>query len=221
MEFVRVPGGVFEMGDLFGDGWENENPVHTVRLDGFFMGRFPVTQGQWERVMGENPSRFLRGPDYPVEQVTWAAVAEFIGRLNAAAGGLGPFRLPTEAEWEYAARSGGRRELYAGGDDVDAVAWTDGNSAGATRPVGRKKPNGLGLYDMSGNVLEWCRDVYAADAYSTHASENPLAGGAGGDQVIRGGSWNLDAWSARCSRRFSMGRDYSGSGLGFRLVKTA
>jgi formylglycine-generating enzyme required for sulfatase activity len=219
MEFVRVPGGGFEMGDLFGDGWENETPVHTVRLDGFFMGRYPVTQGQWERLMGDNPSRFRRGADYPVEQVAWREVEAFIRRLNGAGDGRGRFRLPTEAEWEYAARSGGRRELYAGGDHAAAVAWYDENSEGATHPVGQKKPNGLGLCDMSGNVWEWCRDVYSADAYHRHAAENPLAAGEGGDQVIRGGSWNLDAWSARCSRRSSMDRDFAGPGLGFRLVQ--
>jgi formylglycine-generating enzyme required for sulfatase activity len=220
MTLVRVPGGEFEMGDLFGDGWEDETPVHRVRVTGFHMGRHPVTQAEWQRVMGENPSRFQRGGDHPVEQVSFAAVAEFIRRLNAAARPGERYRLPTEAEWEYAARSGGRRERYAGGDEPEALAWYDANSGGSTRPVGRKRPNGLGLCDMSGNVWEWCRDVYAAGAYRDHGPVDPVAAGRGGDRVIRGGSWNLDAWSVRASRRAAMPEEFYGPGLGFRLVRT-
>jgi formylglycine-generating enzyme required for sulfatase activity len=204
IEMVFVPGGVYQMGDLFGDGWENELPLREVRVADFRIGRYPVTQGQWRRVMPENPSRFQKGDDYPVEQVSWSDAAEFIRRLNAMTPGAHKWGLPTEAQWEYAARSGGRKQLYAGGDDVDAVAWCAENSEGSTHPVGRKAPNGLGLYDMSGNVWEWCRDLYTPAASK--------------DRVIRGGSWNLDAWSARCSRRFGFSEEYSGAGLGFRLA---
>jgi formylglycine-generating enzyme required for sulfatase activity len=204
MEFVFVPGGVFQMGDLFGDGWENELPVREVRVADFWIGRYPVTQGQWRRVMPENPSRFQKSDDHPVEQVSWFDVAEFIRRLNAMASSGRVLDLPAEKEWEYAACSGGLKQLYAGGGDVEAVAWYSENSEGSTHPVGRKAPNGLGIYDMSGNVWEWCRDLYAP--------------GASMDRVIRGGSWNLDAWSARCSRRFGFSEDYSGAGVGFRLV---
>lgn len=204
MEFVFVPGGVFQMGDLFGDGWENELPVREVRVAEFFIGRYPVTQGQWRRVMPENPSRFQKGDDHPVEQVSWSDAAEFIQRLNSMTSAGHVLALPGEEEWEYAARSGGLEQLYAGGDDVEAVAWYSENSEGSTHPVGRKAPNGLGLYDMSGNVWEWCRDRYTPAASA--------------DRVIRGGSWNLDAWSARCSRRFGFSEEYSGAGLGFRLV---
>ena len=203
MEFVFVPGGVFQMGDLFGDGWENEQPVREVRVGDFRIARYPVTQGQWRRVMSENPSRFQKGDDYPVEQVSWADAVAFIRQLNSQTPGA-DFRLPGEAEWEYAARSGGRKQLFAGGDDVGAVAWYADNSDGSTQPVGRKAPNGLGLYDMSGNVWEWCRDLYIPAAAR--------------DRVIRGGSWNLDAWSARCSRRFGFSEDYCGAGLGLRLA---
>ncbi len=219
VELVRVPGGTYEMGDLFGDGVEDETPVHTVTLDAFFIGRFPVTQGEWLKVMGENPSRFPRGDRHPVEQVGWAEVTEFLRRLNAHHGGPHRFRLPTEAEWEYAARSGGRRELYAGGEPLNALAWYQENSQGATQPVGQKRPNGLGFYDMSGNVWEWCRDIYSPDAYAAHRSKNPLAEAGGRVRVIRGGSWNLDAWSARCSRRFGFDEDYCGPGLGLRLAR--
>jgi formylglycine-generating enzyme required for sulfatase activity len=204
MELVFVPGGVYQMGDLFGDGWENELPVREVRVADFLIGRYPVTQGQWRRVMTENPSRFQKGDDHPVEQVSWADATDFIRRLNAMAPGVHVLDLPSEKEWEYAARSGGQKQLYAGGGDVAAVAWYAENSEGSTHPVGRKAPNGLTLHDMSGNVWEWCRDLYTP--------------GASDDRVIRGGSWNLDAWSARCSRRFGFAEDYSGAGLGFRLV---
>ncbi len=203
MKFVFVPGGVFQMGDLFGEGWENELPVREVQVGDFRIARYAVTQGQWQRVMAANPARFQKGGDYPVEQVSWAEAVDFIRRLNSQAPGV-DFRLPSEAEWEYAARSGGRKQLFAGGDIVDTVAWYADNSQGSTHPVGRKAPNGLGIYDMSGNVWEWCQDLYIPSATR--------------DRVIRGGSWNLDAWSARCSRRFGFSEDYSGAGLGFRLA---
>jgi formylglycine-generating enzyme required for sulfatase activity len=217
LEMIWVPGGVFEMGDETGDGAENERPVHRVTLDGFYMGRYAVTQSQWKRLVPENPSRF-HGGDLPVEQVTWDDVRAFIRRLNHAHLGRFCFDLPTEAQWEYAARSAGQVELYAGGDQIEKLAWYEENSGGRTHPVGKKAANGLGLYDMSGNVWEWCRDTFAADAYAHHAADNPEVSETGSDRVIRGGSWNLDAWSARCCRRFSFRADLFGGGLGFRLV---
>jgi formylglycine-generating enzyme required for sulfatase activity len=171
--------------------------------------------------MGVNPSRFRKGGRYPVEQVTWADANEFIRRLNGLTSGEKPFRLPWEAEWEYAARSGGRKELYAGGDDINRVAWYAENSEGSTQPVGLKAPNGLGLYDMSGNVWEWCQDIYIPAAVAATGRERPAGKNEARDRVIRGGSWNLDAWSARCSRRFGFPEDYFGGGLGFRLAMTA
>jgi formylglycine-generating enzyme required for sulfatase activity len=217
LEMIWVPGGDFEMGDETGDGAENEQPVHRVTLEGFYMGRHAVTQRQWQRLMPENPSRF-QGDDRPVEQVTWDDVSEFIRLLNQAHAGRLRFDLPTEAQWEYAARSGGKMEAYAGGDEIDKLAWYEENSGGRTHPVGRKAANGLGLYDMSGNVWEWCRDTFAAEAYAHHAVADPVVTADGTDRVIRGGSWNLDAWSARCCRRFSFRADLFGGGLGFRLV---
>jgi formylglycine-generating enzyme required for sulfatase activity len=220
MIFIPVPGGDFGMGDASGDGVENETPVHQVRLSAFHMGRFPVTQEEWRRLMAANPSRF-EGPRRPVEQVTFALAQEFINRLNQkAAPGL-RFDLPSEAQWEYAARSGGRNETWAGGEDPDRVAWTENNSHGASQPAGRLGPNGLGLHDMSGNVWEWCRDAFRADAYRLHGGQDPVVEAAGADRidrVIRGGSWNLDPWSARCTRRFSFSEDCAGPALGFRLV---
>jgi len=220
MEFVPVPAGVFQMGDLFDVGWDNETPLQEVRIEGFYIGKHAVTQGQWEKVMPENPSFFKKGASYPVEQVSWADVNAFIRRLNELSGSDGKFRLPFEAEWEYAARSGGRRELYAGGDDINAVAWYGENSRGSTQPVGLKAANRLGLHDMSGNVWEWCRDVYLPGAVAAPGRDRPGGKKETGERVIRGGSWSLDDWSARCSRRFGFPEGYFGSGLGFRLAMT-
>jgi formylglycine-generating enzyme required for sulfatase activity len=218
MEFVLVPAGTFQMGDLHGEGWENEAPLREVCIERFYLGKYPVTQGQWERVMAANPSMFAKGPAYPVEQVSWTEVEGFIRRLNEITPGGRRFRLPTEAEWEYAARSGGRRELYAGGEDIKALGWCAENSEGSTQPVGLKAPNGLELFDMSGNVWEWCQDVYAPESHAARGRERLEQTHDVRERVIRGGSWNLDAWSARCSRRFGFREDYFGAGLGFRLA---
>ncbi len=223
MVFVPVAGGSFAMGDGSGQGVETELPVHEVLLRSFFIGRFPVTQGEWARLMPANPSRFA-GERRPVEQVTFALARSFVERLNAAAGDGRRFDLPTEAQWEYAARSGGRDELWSGGDDPDRVAWTENNSGGTSHEVGGLAPNGLGIFDMSGNVWEWCRDAFRADAYRLHRGQDPVVEAAGADpvdRVIRGGSWNLDTWSARCARRFSYPEDFAGPALGFRLVMTS
>ena len=217
IEMVLVPGGSFQMGDTFNQGSENEKPIHTVTLDAYYMGRFCVTQEQWLKLMPQNPSHF-EGPSQPVEQVSWDDAMQFIARLNQAQHGQFVFDLPTEAQWEYAARSGGNEELYAGGNDIHSVAWYEADSKGHPHRVGRKTSNGLGLYDMSGNVWEWCRDSYAADAYFRHPTHNPCYEVTDADRVIRGGSWHLDAWSARCARRFSCAHDFFGPGLGFRLA---
>jgi len=219
LEMVLIPGGTFEMGDLSGDGVESERPVHQVTLGVFYIGRYQVTQAQWRHLVSENPSRF-HGSDLPVEQVTWDDACAFARQLTQAHSGRFRFDLPTEAQWEFAARSGGKPELYAGGDDIGKLAWYEDNSGSRTRPVGTKAPNGLGLFDMSGNVWEWCRDTFEADAYARHATNNPIVEANGSDRVIRGGSWNLDAWSARCARRFSFRADLFGAGLGFRLAMT-
>jgi len=218
MEFVLIPAGTFRMGDAFGEGLEDETPLHEVRLSCFYLGKTPVTQGQWQQVMRTNPSLFKKSPQHPVEQVTWGDVEAFIRGLTEMNAGKYQFRLPSEAEWEYAARSGGKDQKYCGGNDAEVVACYESNSNGSTQPVSQKAPNGLGIYDMSGNVWEWCRDVYHPKAYLNHAPENPVWAGAGTQRVIRGGSWNLDAWSVRCARRLGYPVDYYGPGLGFRLV---
>ncbi len=217
IEFVLVRGGSFAMGDTLGRGIENEGPVHQVILDDFYLSRHPITQAQWSGLIEENPSEFQHA-DHPVEQVTWLEACEFARKLSDAARSGVLCKLPTEAQWEYAARSGGADDLYAGGDDIEAVAWYEENSGGSTHPVGQLNNNALGLSDMSGNVWEWCLDTYRPDAYERHGTRNPVVASKGEDRVIRGGSWNLDAWSARCARRFNFRTDFSGPGLGFRLV---
>jgi formylglycine-generating enzyme required for sulfatase activity len=218
MEFVWVPGGCYEMGDIFGDGNPNERPVHEVCVDGFWMGKYEVTQGQWEKVTGKNPSFFRKGDNYPVERVSWHSVQDFIRILTGH--GAGTFRLPTEAEWEYAARSGGKTEKYSGGDDVNQVAWYSLNSGRATRPVGRKAPNGLGIHDMSGNVWEWCEDVYDSAAYGKHDRNNPIVLDGGSLRVIRGGSWLAFHRNVRSTARTGAIPQDGNYNLGFRLVRT-
>jgi formylglycine-generating enzyme required for sulfatase activity len=217
MEFIYVPGGTFSMGDTFDEGVEDEKPVHEVRLSAFYMAACPVTQAQWISLMADNPSGVIAA-DHPVEQVTLADVMAFIDKLNAASPSGVRFDLPSEAQWEYAARSGGMNDRYAGGQDPRPVAWFEDNNTGGTAPVAGKAPNGLGLYDMSGNVWEWCRDIYNEDAYRQLAEVDPVCTRGGTDRVIRGGSWHLDAWSARCSRRFRFDPELFGPALGFRVV---
>jgi formylglycine-generating enzyme required for sulfatase activity len=217
IKMVYLAGGSFQMGDTSDNGMDDESPVHTVHLDGFYMAVYPVTQAQWLTLMPGNPSHF-RGDDLPLEQVTWVDAQHFAQKMTAANQDRYQFALPSEAQWEYAARSGGGGDLYSGGDQIDALAWYVENSQGQTHTVGTKAANRLGLFDMSGNVLEWCQDSYTAEAYDRHGSRNPVIELPVAHRVIRGGSWNLDAWSARCARRTSLNADYTGPGLGFRLV---
>jgi len=220
MEFVPVKGGCFQMGDTFGDGYASEKPVHEVCVDGFSIGKYEVTQGQWKAVMGNNPSKFSScGDNCPVEQVSWNDVQDFIGKLNSRSGRN--YRLPTEAEWEYAARSGGKSEKYSGSSSIDSVAWYggwDGNSSSTTH-VGRKGANGLGIYDMSGNVWEWCSDWYGEEYYGESPRSNPQGPSTGSGRVGRGGSWSGEPASVRASNR-SNGSPSANrfSTLGFRLL---
>ncbi len=227
MEFVWVEGGTYQMGcgSPAGNCPPNETPEHEVTVSGFWIGKYSVTQGQWQKVMGNNPSGFKKGDNYPVETVSWDDAKEFILKLNARSGYS--FRLPTEAEWEYAARSGGKAEKYAGGNDVDAVAWYGANSGKSTHPVGTKAPNGLGIYDMSGNVWQWCEDIYDVDAYKKHQRNNPISNSGGSSRVLRGGSWSRDATWVRCTFRgqweptsHGLGGHLGGTGMGVRLVRT-
>lgn len=218
MEFMKVPGGTFMMGDIFGDGEEDEMPVHEVLLDSFYIGKYPVTQGEWKKVIGSPPAKFQKGDNYPIEIVSWDDIQNFIRKLTEMNRGKYHFRLPTEAEWEYAARSGGKEERYAGGDDIDAVAWYEKNSD-STHPVGRKVPNGLGIHDMTGNVWERCEDWYGE--YPPGPVRNPTGPSSGSSRVRRGGSWNSSAESCRLASRCRCSTDSLILYLGIRLAISA
>lgn len=223
MKFVWVPGGTYEMGC---GSWakecsDDEKPVHTVTVNGFWLGIYEVTQGQWKKVMGNNPSK-VRSDEYPVEQVSWDDVQKFLSKLNKPNGSK--FRLPTEAEWEYAARSGGKNEIYSGGNDFKSVArWHDVKAYdpkkyALTYSVGGMSPNGLGLYDMSGNVGEWVADFYSEDAYSRHARLNPLNAVKKTDSVVRGGNAERSLQSITTHYRGYFPSDISAMSIGFRVA---
>ena len=215
---VSVEGGTFWMGgtsEQGSDAYDDEKPTHQVTLSSFSIGKYEVTQEEWQAVMGSNPSNF-KGARLPVECVSWEDCQEFIRRLNQLTGKR--FRLPTEAEWEYAARGGNRSRgyKYAGSDNLSSVAWYTDNSGSATHPVGQKSPNELGLYDMSGNVWEWCQDWYGS--YSSGSQTNPAGPNSGSRRVCRGGCWNSSARYCRSSRRNYYTPSYRNGSLGLRLA---
>ncbi|MCL4458240.1 MAG: formylglycine-generating enzyme family protein [Nitrospirae bacterium] len=231
MELVFVKGGCYQMGDTFGDGESDEKPVHEVCVDDYYMGKNEVTQKQWTAIMGNNPSEFNGCDDCPVENVSWNDAQEFIRKLNEkltplnpplSKGGIkGGYRLPTEAEWEYAARSGGKSEKYSGGNDAGSVAWYDSNSGNKTHPVGTKQPNGLGIYDMSGNVWEWVNDRYDKNYYRNSPRNNPTGSNSGLYRVLRGGRWVDVAGSMRAAGRGWFSPGDRGYLIGFRLALPA
>ena len=217
-EMVYVEGGTFDMGattEQGSDAESDEKPVHSVTLDGYYIGKCEVTQELWEAVMGGNPSRF-KGAQNPVENVSWNDCQEFVSRLNSLTGRT--FRLPTEAEWEYAARGGNksRHYKYSGSNNIFDVAWHGDNSGIRTHAVGTKTANELGIYDMSGNVYEWCSDWYGG--YSAGAQTNPQGPSSGSFRVLRGGSWLYSAGYCRVTNRNNYDPDNSRHNLGLRLV---
>ena len=197
MEFVWIPAGEFRMGSTSSEANSDERPVTQVRISqGFWLGKYEVTQDEWQTVMGSNPSEFAGCGNCPVEQVSWDDARQFMQRLNAREG-RDVYRLPTEAEWEYAARAGTTGDRYG---SVDAIAWYGPNSGGRTQPVGGKTPNAWGLHDMLGNVWEWAHDWYGD--YSGGVVTDPTGPGSGSGRVYRGGGWlNLDAWGVRAPAR--------------------
>ena len=217
-EMVYVEGSTFDMGattEQGSDAYSGEKPVHSVTLSDYYIGKCEVTQELWETVMGSNPSNF-KGAQKPVESVSWNDCQEFVSRLNSLTGKN--FRLPTEAEWEYAAR-GGNKSLhykYSGSDNIDEVAWYNNNSGRSTHAVGTKSPNELGIYDMSGNVWEWCSDWYGG--YSAGAQTNPQGPSSGSYRVLRGGSWINYAGNCRVSIRSYDDPGNSNINFGLRLV---
>ena len=214
---VAVEGGKFTMGatsEQGSDAEEYEKPAHKVTLSDYYIGQTEVTQALWEAVMGSNPSG-SKGDNLPVEKVSWDDCQEFIQKLNKLTGKQ--FRLPTEAEWEYAARGGrkSRGYKYAGGNNIGSVAWCDGNSGGKTHPVATKQANELGIYDMSGNVKEWCSDLYGD--YQSSSRRDPQGPSYGLFRVCRGGGYDNNAGDCRVSNRISNTLGYRFSDLGLRL----
>jgi formylglycine-generating enzyme required for sulfatase activity len=225
--FNLLPAGTFTMGSPSGEpgSWVDERPQHEVTLtQSFYMQTTEVTQAQWEAVMGSNPSYFDDCPTCPVELVSWNDVQEFIIAMNAR--GEGTYGLPTEAQWEYAARAGSTTAFYNGAitelncgydPNLDVIGWYCYNSGSKTHPVAGKAPNAWGLYDMSGNVWEWCSDWYASDYYSISPTDNPQGPSSGSDRVFRGGSWFHYAQYCRSANRNDT-PDRRSYYLGFRLV---
>ena len=231
---VHVAGGTFRMGSTDSDADDDEKTIRDVTLSDYYICQHTVTQQQWQKIKGNNPSLF-KGDNLPVENVSWYASMKYCNALShhyglkecylingttvsLLNGGRGGFRLPTEAEWEFAARGGkmSRNFKYAGSDNLDEVAWYEGNSNSKTHPICQKKRNELGLYDMSGNVWEWCWDRYGS--YPSSPQLNPLGASSGSYRVYRGGSWSINFTRCRMSFRNNFEPDFRRSSLGMRLV---
>ena len=218
-QMIHVEGGTFMMGanEEDSEAYTDEQPAHQVTLSSYSIGETVVTQALWEAIMGNNPSHF-KGADRPVERVSWDDCQDFIRKLNEKTNRK--FRLPSEAEWEFAARGGNKGKnnsyKYAGSNTIGNVAWYDDNSKDKTHPVAQKQPNELGLYDMSGNVWEWCQDWHGR--YSNNSQTNPMGPESGDERVVRGGSWNYSARRCRTSYRYNRTPSYHFINLGLRLA---
>jgi formylglycine-generating enzyme required for sulfatase activity len=213
MELVLIPPGSFCMGST--NHGRDERPVHGVTLkDGFYIGRTEVTQAVWQKVMGENRS-FFKGEELPVEQIAWAEAQTFVKKLNDRGDGF-TYRLPSEAEWEYAARAGTIGD-YAG--EIRDMAWYLDNSDKGTHAVGLKKPNAFGLYDMNGNVFEWCQDAYHQNYNGAPTDGSAwVDGGEPNSRVLRGGSWLYEADLLRSAYRYAFVQEHRSYSLGIRVV---
>ena len=215
---VKVEGGTFTMGasgKLIDKAEQDEYPAHKVKLASYYIGQTEVTQELWVAVMGDNPSQF-KGVNLPVENVNWNDCQEFLSRLNNLTGEK--FRLPTEAEWEYAARGGNLSKdyIYSGSNNLFNVAWFSDNSDGVTHPVATKQANELGIYDMSGNVFEWCSDWYGS--YDSSQQANPVGPSSGGNHVTRSFCFSSTAPFFRVSDRQNSSPDWHNCDLGFRIA---
>ncbi len=229
-DMVYVKGGTFRMGATEEQGedvYDREKPVHLVTLSDYYMGKYEVTQELWEAVMGttleeqrdkKDKDGALRGQgsDYPMYYVNWEEAQAFVKKLSDLTGRN--YILPTEAQWEYAARGGVKSKgyKYSGSNEIDDVAWYSGNAKSSTHPVGTKSPNELGIYDMSGNVWEWCSDWFGE--YSDAAQTDPVGPVSGSDRVYRGGSWNGSARNCRVSYRYLNYPSHRSNSLGFRVA---
>ena len=218
---IRVDGGTFTMGataEQGSDAESDEKPAHEVTLSTYMIGETEVTQALWQAVMGGNPSSFMDSPQNPVESISWKDCQKFIKKLNSLTGKS--FRLPTEAEWEFAARGGNKSKhsKYSGSGTIDDVAWYTENSGGKTHPVKSKSPNELGIYDMSGNVFEWCEDWHDSDYYKSSPKSNPTGPSSGSFRVLRGGSCFNYSRYCRVSNRGGSTPGRRGIDLGLRLA---
>jgi formylglycine-generating enzyme len=245
MEFIHIQGGCYQMGDTFGDGFPSEKPVHEVCVNDFALAKYDVTVGEfrtftvatgykteaeekggcgvfngskweWDATRNWRNPGFNQDDSQPVVCVSWNDAGAFVSWFSKVSGKR--CRLPTEAEWEYAARSGGKKEKYAGGNDINALAWYHDNDGNNTHPVGTKEPNGLGLYDMSGNVLQWVQDWYDENYYSDSIRSNPQGPLSGNEKVLRGSAWSDASAYVRAARRSRKAPSHRGSLLGFRLA---
>ncbi len=221
MVFVLIPAGEFDMGSPSSEsGRDNEGPVHHVTIPRpFYMSKYEVTQKQWREVMGSNPSKF-EGDELPVERVSWNDVQEFITKLNKRVGSV-KYRLPSEAEWEYSARAD-TTTRYSFGDDASELedhAWYYENSEGRTHPVGQKKPNPWGLYDMHGNVWEWVQDEWHVSYDGAPSDGSAWEDGSGAYRVFRGGCWNFNARFCRSAIRNPGVPGFCDGSMGFRLLR--
>jgi len=253
LEMILVPPGYFIMGSEAEEAFASERPEHIVHItQPFYMGKYPITQAQWQAVMGDDHQAGFPGPDRPVENVSWIDIVtrnqeengqpSFLHKINEILSAKRPalysthrFELPTEAQWEYAAKGGPRYQLeelrgkqandlytaYAGSDRLESCGWFDGNNDVETRAVGLKAPNELGLYDLTGNVWEWCRDNRVGDIYKKRKDSitaDPVELNHGGNRVLRGGSSWGNAGYCRAARRYSYHPANRHGGLGFRVV---
>ena len=222
MELVLIPAGSFRMGGdkKLEQAEDHETPRHIVKISKtFYMGKYEVTQSQWSEIMNNNPSEF-KDDIRPVERVSWNDVQEFIQKLNNKEETI-KYSLPTEAEWEYAARADTESTYCFSGDIqiLSQYAWYRKNSAGKTHPIGQLKPNAWGLYDVHGNVHEWCQDWFDRNYYSQSPSNSPLGPSSGLAKVSRGGDWGSEDWYCRCASRSLSSPDRRSNRLGFRLVR--
>ena len=235
--FASIPAGSFQMGDETGDLWSGCRPVHSVTVSGFEMSVYEITQGQYKSVTGTSPSDNGHGvgDNYPVNMVSWWDAIKYCNALsvksryqpcyNESTGDCdfskNGFRLPTEAEWEYACRAGSRTRYNLGDviSDLDRAGWYENNSGYTSHPAGQKTPNAWGLYDMHGNVWEWCNDWY--ENYSSASQSNPTGAQTGSSRMIRGGNWSSSAHDCRSARRFSHYPDNGDYIIGFRVVRRA
>ena len=226
MKMIYVKGGCFQMGASVDDcdAKPEERPAHEVCVTDFYLGKYEVTQREWKTIMGDHRAGAgsCNENNCPMSSVSWAEVQTFISMLNRGSKETN-YRLPTEAEWEYAARSGGKNERYSGGNRVDAVAWYAGNSGKINHAVGGKAPNGLELHDMSGNVWEMVNDWYGKNYYAVSPHQNPTGPSSGDDHVIRGGCRESGGDNQRTTRRTAIsdrtkGKE-RGENIGFRLLR--